>query len=257
MVNFDASEPGEPMESDAYTLMAAHEANHWWFVGRRAVIDAVLDRQGLPQDARILEAGCGTGGNLYLLQGRGSVYAFEPSAVAIDIARERHPGVTIAEGELPGFLPFAEGTFDLVAALDVLEHVEDDRASLAALVRQARPGGRILVSVPTHPILFGSHDRRLHHVRRYGVGELRTLVDSTGCTVEYFGAYNTILAPLAFGLRLAERVMPLDFGNQERLPAPGVNRILTSLFALEGPIIRRGRALPFGLSHVALLRRPE
>lgn len=244
------------MEADAYTLMASHEANHWWFVGRRAVLDAVLDRHELPPGARILEAGCGTGGNLYLLQGRGSVYAFEPSSLAVSIARERHPGVTIAEGELPEFLPFAEGTFDLVAALDVLEHVDDDRAALGSLVHQARPGGRILVSVPTHPILFGSHDRRLHHVRRYGVAELRALVDATGCQVEYFGAYNTILAPLAFALRLAERVMPLGFGNQERLPPAAINQLLTALFALEGPIIRRGRALPFGLSHVALLRRP-
>lgn len=241
------------METDAYTLMAAHEADHWWFVGRRAVLAAVLDRFELPADARILEAGCGTGGNLYLLQGRGSVFAFEPSAIALDIARRRHPDVTIAEGELPGMLPFAEGTFDLVAALDVLEHVEDDRAALASLIRQARPGGRVLVSVPTHPILWGSHDRRLHHVRRYDVDALRSMLQVPGTTLEYFGAYNTVLAPIAFALRLAEKILPFDVGNQERKPPAPINWVLSRLFAAEASIARR-RPIPVGLSQVAVLR---
>jgi len=244
---------GGHLESDTYKLMAAHEADHWWFVGRRAVIDAVLDRYDLPSDAKILEAGCGTGGNLYLLQGRGSVYAFEPSAIALDIARERHPGIMIAEGELPGSLPFAEGTFDLVAALDVLEHVADDRAALASLIRQARPGGRVLVSVPTHPVLWGSHDRRLHHVRRYDTDELHAMLQIPGTTLEYFGAYNTVLAPIAFALRLAETVLPFELGNQERKPPAPINWILARLFTAEASFARR-RPIPFGLSQVAVLR---
>ena len=75
------------MEADAYRLMASHEAVHWWFVGRRAVINGLLDRIGLPEDARVLEAGCGTGGNLYHLKRRGTVSAFEPHPDGIDIAR--------------------------------------------------------------------------------------------------------------------------------------------------------------------------
>jgi SAM-dependent methyltransferase len=234
--------------------MASHEADHWWFVGRRAVLDGVLARITLPPGARILEAGCGTGGNLVLLEGRGQVSAFEPHRVALEMARERHPGTIIEAGALPDAMPFEEGTFDLVAALDVLEHVVDDRAAIEALVRQARPGGYILISVPTHPILFGSHDRRLHHVRRYDIRELEALVRVQGCNVEYFGAYNSLLAPLAFTLRLAERVLPVDFGNQERRPVQPLNAVLAWTFAMEGQLVRRW-VLPFGLSHVAMLRR--
>lgn len=242
------------MEADAYTLMASHEADHWWFVGRRAVIDSLLDRIPLSTGSRILEAGCGTGGNLYLLQARGVVSAFEPHEAAVAIARARHPAAVIREGELPDALPFVRSSFDLVAALDVLEHIDDDRAALEALVDQVRPGGHLLLSVPTHPILWGRHDRRLHHRRRYAIDGLRRLVNVPGTTLEYFGPYNTVLAPVAFALRLAEKALPLDFGNQERLPPPILNAALASAFALEGHLVRRWR-LPFGLSHAAILRR--
>lgn len=242
------------MQVEAYELMASHEADHWWFVGRRAVLRAVLSRVDMTASAHVLEAGCGTGGNLVLLENFGQVSAFEPHETALQIARSRHPNVIIQAGELPHALPFEEGSFDLVAALDVLEHVADDHSSLRALVRQARPGGYIVVSVPTHPILFGSHDRRLHHVRRYGLTELRALLDVPGCTLEYFGAYNTILAPLAFALRLLEKVVPLDFGNQERRPPVAINAFLAKAFALESALVRRWQ-LPFGLSQVAILRR--
>jgi SAM-dependent methyltransferase len=122
------------MERAAYELMASHEQVHWWFVGRRAVIDAVLARVPLGPDARILEAGCGSGGNLRLLQARGHVSAFEPFDPALDTARMRFPAVDIRPGELPDALPFDPKTFDLVAALVVVVHVDDDQAALAALV---------------------------------------------------------------------------------------------------------------------------
>jgi SAM-dependent methyltransferase len=242
------------MDADAYTLMASHETDHWWFVGRRSVIDGVLDRLTLPHDARILEAGCGTGGNIYLLQARGDVCAFEPHQAAVAIARARHPGAIIEEGQLPDRLPFEAAGFDLVAALDVLEHVDDDRGAIEALIRQARPGGWVIVSVPTHPYLWGSHDRRLHHKRRYAVAALRELTAVPGTELIYFGAYNTILAPIAFTVRLLERWFGIDLGNQERRPPALINAVLAFAFKLEGRLVRRA-TLPVGLSHVAVLRR--
>ena len=244
------------METDAYTLMASHEDRHWWFVGRRAVIDGLLDRLELPPDARVLEAGCGTGGNLYHLAQRGQLSAFEPHPVAIDIARGRHPDVDLDVGELPHDLPFAAGSFDLVAALDVLEHVDDDAAALNALVLLARPGGYVLLTVPTHPFLFGSHDRRLHHVRRYTVPGLLEICRQTSAELVHEGAFNTILAPVAFAARLGEKLLAIDLGNQERLPAAPLNAVLAKLFAVEGRLVRTWR-LPFGLSHAVILRRAQ
>lgn len=244
------------METDAYQLMASHEAVHWWFVGRRAVINGVLDQIDLPADARVLEAGCGTGGNLYHLKRRGHVSAFEPHPDGIEIARTRHPDVAIEVGALPDHLPFPEASFDLVAALDVLEHVDDDVGALDALIRLVKPGGYIVITVPTHPFLWGSHDRRLHHVRRYSVGNLRTMCSASGAEVVYFGAFNTLLAPIAFAVRLAEKALSIDIGNQERMPSGWVNQVLAAAFALEGRLVRHVH-LPFGLSQAVILRRGD
>jgi SAM-dependent methyltransferase len=242
------------MDRAAYALMAAHEDRHWWFVGRRAVIAALIDRIALTGRPLILEAGCGSGGNLGLLEARGIVSAFEPFEDAAGDARERYPGTEVRRGQLPDDVPFKEGTFDLVAALDVLEHVEDDTNSLAALVRLAKPGAAIIVTVPAHQVIWGSHDRRLHHVRRYGKQQMREIVAASGADIEFETAFNTVLAPIAIVFRLAEKVTRLDLGNQERLPAQPMNRLLGALFGLERHLVARF-PLPFGLSYGYILRR--
>ena len=122
-------------------------------------------------------------------------------------SRGRDTRTSRSKSAPPDQLPFPEATFDLVAALDVLEHVEDDVGALDALIHLVKPGGYIVITVPTHPFLWGSHDRRLHHVRRYSVGHLRTMCEESGAEVVYFGAFNTILAPIAFAVRLAEKAL--------------------------------------------------
>lgn len=244
------------MEREVFELMAAHEDRHWWFVGRRAVIRALLDRITLAPDASILEAGCGTGGNLYLLEERGSVSAFEPSDDARDLLRQKDPHRVIEDGELPARLPFPQSSFDLVVALDVLEHIADDRKALLALVGLTRPGGFLLLTVPAHPALWGSHDLRLHHVRRYARRDLFALIEATPVDVVSFTAFNVLLAPIAVVLRLCERYVGTHIGNQERMPPSVVNRVFAGLFAAERHLIRR-RNLPWGLSYAVILQRVE
>src|SRR5690242_13218360 len=243
------------MERAAYRLMAAHEDRHWWFAGRRAVIGALLDRMDLPPNPSIVEAGCGTGGNLDMLAERGRVSAFEPHGEAVDIARDRHPKMEVRAGELPERLPYADSSFDLVAALDVLEHVNDDGGAMTSLVRLAKPGGWVIVTVPAYQVLWGSHDRRLHHLRRYGRRQIREIATAAGADVVFETAYNTLLAPIAIVYRLIERVAGGDFGNQERMPPALMNDVLAAVFKLERRFVTRGH-LPFGLSYALLLRRP-
>jgi SAM-dependent methyltransferase len=243
------------MDRAAYAQMAANEGRHWWFVGRRAVIGAMLDRISLADHPRILEAGCGTGGNLGLLAERGIVSAFEPFEEAATWASDRHPAADIRSGHLPDDLPYDDSTFDLVAALDVLEHCDDDAGSLKSLAAMTRPGGWILVTVPAHQRLWGSHDRRLHHRRRYGRAEIRSLAIDAGLEITFETAFNTVLAPIAMGYRLLSNVTGLDLGNQERLPAAPVNRVLGWVFGLERWLVARG-SIPFGLSYGLILRRP-
>lgn len=243
------------MDHAAFSHMAATEATHWWFVGRRAVIDALLDGIDLPASGQILEAGCGTGGNLASLARRGRIAAFEPHIDALAFARERHPEVQIQEAALPYPLPYEPASFDLVAALDVLEHVDNDVDAARALVALVRPGGWLLVTVPAHQALWGSHDRRLHHMRRYGRRQVLALFDTPELELVRFTPFNLILSPIAMVYRVAERSLGVDLGNQERLPPRVLNELLARTFAFESALLRKGVPVPFGLSYAALLRR--
>lgn len=245
------------MDKAAFRHMAATESTHWWFVGRRAVIDALLRGITLPESGAILEAGCGTGGNIATLRRHGRVSAFEPHIDALGFARERHPDVEIRAGSLPDDLPHAVASFDLVAALDVLEHVDDDRPSARALASLVRPGGWIIVTVPAHRALWGSHDRRLHHMRRYGRAQLLGLFADLDLELVRFTPFNLLLAPLAVVYRLAESILRLDLGNQERVPPRPLNALLGMVFGLEARFIRAGRGLPAGISYAAIYRRPN
>lgn len=242
------------METLAYREMADHEQDHWWFAGRRAIIESLIERSALAPAATILEAGCGTGGNLYMLAGHGDVTAFEPWAEARSIARDRYPAHLIEDGTLPHGVPFPKASFDLVAVLDVLEHVEDDVASLRALVGMVKPGGSVIVTVPGHQALWSAHDRRLHHKRRYGRADFAALCAQSGAEVVYISPFNLLLALPAVILRIAERA---GFGpfDQERVPPARINRLFTRIFMSEAAVLRRGR-LPIGLSWAAILRRP-
>ena len=93
------------MNPAAYQEMASLEATHWWYVGRRRILAKTLSALRLPPQARLLEVGTGTGGNLDLLARHGEVRAVEDNPEALAIARARHPGLTIEPGRLPGPLP--------------------------------------------------------------------------------------------------------------------------------------------------------
>jgi len=233
--------------------MAAHEDRHWWFVGRRAVIDRLIRSMKLPQRARILECGCGTGGNLYLLGTHGEVVAFEPNEAARDFAKGKGSGVEILFGELPGRPEGLDGDFDLVVALDVLEHIQDDKAAFDSMLDLVRPNGTLLVTVPAIKRLWGQHDYRLHHVRRYDRNELLALVDPARADVLFVGSFNLLLLPIAVVFRVLETILGRSLGNQEVMPARPVNRVLAAIFSAERAIVTR--RLPVGLSIAMIVRR--
>jgi len=241
------------MERTVYDRMNELEAQHWWFVARRKVIAALIRQQmqGRP-DAQILEAGCGSGGNLQMLGQFGSVDAFEYDDTARRKAVEKS-GLDIQFGALPDAVPFDGTRYDLIGLFDVLEHVEADTASLAALATRLTDRGRILVTVPAFPFLWSRHDERHHHFRRYTRASLTAAAQAAGLKVSYSSYFNFFLFPVAVAARAAKRLTGSDTPD-DTLPRGWVNAVLTRIFGVERHLVGRMR-LPVGLSLAAVLEK--
>lgn len=242
------------MERSVYDRMFEQEDTHWWFRGRRDIIRRTIDHFArLNTGSRVLEAGCGTGGNLALLSSFGNLCAFEYDADARERA-SRRVGWEVPFGALPDQIPFGSSPYGLIGLFDVLEHVKEDVDSLAALGRRLGHEGRLIVTVPALPWMWSRHDERHHHFRRYTRRSLEATALRAGLVVESSFYFNTLLLPVALGLRAAKGLMGRDTPD-DTLPRPWLNRFLYRVFSLEQHLVGR-IAPPIGLSLCAVLKLP-
>lgn len=230
------------------------EDGHWWYRGRRRVIDLVLAKLGLPSGARILDAGCGSGRNMVELGRLGTVTGIELSPTSVAVARERGVGEVVEGSVLE--LPFADQSFDLAVSLDVIEHLEDDRGALRELRRTVAPGGALVVTVPAYQWLWSAHDEINHHHRRYNTKMLLQAASEAGWRCELSTHFNSLLLPAAIVMRALDRVRP---GTAESsldlwIPPTPLNWLLERPLALEAALIGRGMRIPAGLSLLAVFR---
>jgi SAM-dependent methyltransferase len=235
------------MDRAVYDRMAEIDRDHWWFVGRRRIVSALIERFApAKRPLEILEVGCGTGSNIEMLQHFGRVDAIEPDDDARAFS-EKRTGLTIKGGYLPDGVPLDDGRYDLIVLLDVLEHIPDDRAALAALRSKLAPGGRLLLAVPAMPSLWSGHDVAHHHQRRYTRATLDAVVAAAGYRVIHRTAFNTLLLPAIVGVRWLNKLMRREGGDEDALPPAPVNRLLGRLFGAEAHAAVRG-LLPVGVS---------
>lgn len=240
------------------TLLLGFEAleeAHWWFiVRRRLVIEWV--RRWVPDDAaHILEIGCGTGGTLRRLQEifpASLVTGIEPVEAAVAASRSRGCDVVVATMEE---LPDPDESVDAILGLDVIEHLQDDMAGLREARRVLKSGGRLLITAPALPSLWGPHDVANAHYRRYTKRTLLEVIHNAGFVVERASYFNSILLPAGWIERRITRLLRLRSSPGLNQPAPIVNSLMMGLFALEIPILRR-IDLPIGMSLVLVATKP-
>ena len=230
------------------------EDRHWWYRGRRTVIERVMDDLDLPAGARILDAGCGSGRNMIELARRGPVTGVELSQTSVDIARARNSGEVIAGSVLE--MPFADASFDLAVSLDVIEHLEDDLGALRELRRTVAPGGALLLTVPAYQWLWSGHDEINHHHRRYTRRSLRAVAEQAGWKQARTTYFNSLLLPVAILLRVLERFNTKTTESSLDLwvPPEPLNWLLERPLALEAAMIAHGGRIPAGLSLLAVFR---
>jgi SAM-dependent methyltransferase len=142
------------------------------------------------------------------------------------------------------------GTYDLIAVLDVVEHIEDDVAALAAMKQCLAPGGKILIAVPAHQWMWSAHDVVNHHHRRYSKGSLVKAIHAAGLKERKLGYFNSLLFPLAAAARIAGRLTGRD-DSDDSPPAGPVNALFERIFRVERHLVGR-MPMPIGVSILTL-----
>ena len=247
------------MKEEFYAEYYEIENVHWWFLGRWHIFMSLIDQEFPAADRVVsLDVGCGTGTMVGHLESYGPAFGVDGSSEAARFCQSR--GRTrVTQGDATR-LPFDDGSFDLVCALDLLEHVTDDVAALAEFARVCRPDGRVLITVPAYRLLWGRQDEISHHLRRYTSRELVEKTRQAGLAVQKVTYFNTVLFPLIAAIRVGRQLLP-GLGSRElasdfSMTRPGpLNDLLASVFRLESAVIRYG-SLPFGVS-VLVVARPR
>ncbi len=248
------------MESRYYETYYRHETEHWWFRWRFKLIQQVLDQLALPSNARMLDAGCGTGQMLKMLQRRGEAVGLDISPEAIAFAASRGAkNLVLGTVSAP---PFEPGAFDVALALDVIEHVDDDLAMLDGLRTLVKPDGAVIITVPAFDFLWSEHDLINHHRRRYTVEMLERRIEEAGLEIDRITYCNTTLFPAVCAIRWVQRGLrtfrrrSLDKASSDLHGYPGlINEALYRLMLLETRALKRFD-MPFGVSILAVARRP-
>lgn len=243
------------MQAGEYRKMADVEDTMWYYRALHDRLGRELDGAGLPAAARVLDAGCGTGGLIRRLSPRHPDWTWtgvdlHPEACAI--ARERG-AADIVQADLTS-LPFAAASFDAIVSADVLYHVADDGRALAELARVLRPGGTLVVNVPAYPWLWSYHDVAVQSERRYGRAELRAKAETAGLPVRRLTHWNMFLLPL---IVVRRKFLPAPAsGSDVQAYGPAANGLLVRLLAAEALLMRICGGLPAGSSLLLVSKKP-
>jgi len=245
------------MQSHHYPILYQVEETHWWYLGRRRIIQSLVEkiRTALANaKPRILDVGCGTGANLKMLAAYGSAEGVDISPQAVDFCRER--GLDSVKLGAIEHLPYESGSFELVTALDVVEHLDDDVAGLREMRRVLRRDGRVLLFVPAFMFLWGVQDDVSNHRRRYTLPGLLQAVEAAGFAVEWASYANISFFLPVLVVRSVMRWLGLRAATEYGINISLLNRPFSSLFAAERFVLERGK-IPFGVSAVCIARRIE
>jgi SAM-dependent methyltransferase len=247
-----------------FELQASLEESHWWFLGRRAILRALLAAILPPHSGgTVIDVGCGTGGNIGALTDGYRCVGLEPAPAALAIARKRFPSVHFVPGGDPALVATYATPRSVFLLTDVLEHVPDDFLLFSELLAVMPAGAHLLLTVPANPALWSPHDLALAHYRRYDVARLRRVWSDLPVRVCLLTPFNSRLYPLVRVRRAfagLTRAASGRRGTDLSLPPARLNRLLTKLFTSERVALLRalqeGKA-PFrkGVSLLALLER--
>lgn len=241
------------MELLEYKKMHKIENNHWWFSAKRQYINIVLkkrfkNRSGL----KILDMGCGTGAVIeYLRLKNQQVIGIDANSVAVDYCRQKSLPVEKSEAHKT---KFSDGVFDVILALDLLEHLENPEEAIKEMGRILKQGGLLIATVPAHQFLWSYHDVSLHHKKRYNKESLIDLF-KVNFFIELISWIHALILPPVIIIRLRNKLMGLDSSSDVKQNGKIVNLIMKFLYVFELGFFNIFNYLPFGLSLIIVARK--
>lgn len=257
------------MEQHTYSIMNNVEDKHWWFVGRRAILESFMERivqslefrvqsseledQSKIQNPKpkILDVGCGTGANLEMLKQFGEAEGVDVSDDALEFCRAK--GLNVHKG-LAEELPFEDESFEVVTALDVVEHLDDDIAGLKETYRVLKKGGKTLVFVPAFMWLWGVQDDISNHRIRYTKSQIVERLEKAGFEIERATYANiTFFAPILAG-RTLMKLTGTKVESENNINISALNGVLGKIFSAERFWLNKF-GFPFGVSIVVVARK--
>jgi 2-polyprenyl-3-methyl-5-hydroxy-6-metoxy-1,4-benzoquinol methylase len=243
------------MDKNYYKEYYVLEREHWWFRARAKIISNLISKRIKNQEInklKILNIGAATGKTSEILSEFGTVTSLEYDKECCDFANDTL-NLNIINGSILE-LPFADGEFDMVCALDVIEHVEDDFLAVSEMKRVCKSGGLVVVTVPAFMLLWSNHDEVNHHFRRYTMSNLKEIFSKLNLTTVKATYFNTLLFLPILAFRLISKLIPAKFirvgaGSDATLHTSNSisSKVLYQIFKSELALLNLFN-LPFGVS---------
>jgi SAM-dependent methyltransferase len=242
------------MNIEMYRIFFNIQKQHWWFVTKKDIIlDSIRRHLNLQPNSMILDIGCGSGLMLNALEEIGHTSGMDMSNEAIQFSKEIFSG-PVNQGFLPDQVPYPKNVFELVTALDVIEHIDDDVASLEAIKSLLSPSGKAIITVPAYMFLWSQFDEMNEHKRRYTLTELQQKLIKAGFHIEKISYFNTLLFPIVYVVRKLNNILGRNGTSDVEMPGNLANHSLRTIFGLEKHLLRFCK-LPFGVSILAVVSK--
>ena len=250
------------MRPEMFTFLVKKQNTYWWNRARRSMGEALLRRYNVPNGARWLDLGCGTGGNLSIADHFAPhlVVGVDLSALGLQLAQSLLPQSSLVRSDISRGLPFVNGAFDVVTIFNVICHewVKDDGEALCEVARVLRPGGLLLITEPAFPVLAREWDKAVMGVRRYRRRQLVALCRRAGFKTLFASYFTSFGFPILLGMMALKRIKRLisgapvkaDAGAENKLLPPALNEMLHAAALMEAKVIGAGVPLPFGVTLV-------
>jgi 2-polyprenyl-3-methyl-5-hydroxy-6-metoxy-1,4-benzoquinol methylase len=247
------------MNKNEYKKMAELEKEYWWHQGRLYLIDELINKHHPNKTNRkILEVGCGTGETTRHLKKHGEVIGIDVSDEAIKYGKQN--GIEdIYSSDIVNIQNnknLKDKKFDLIFALDVLEHIQEDKTAMKNIYGMLNTDGLFITTVPAHKFLWSEHDESLHHKRRYHMYEITKKLEDSNFTISDKSYFIFFLFPIVFAYRLWGNITGKSaYPKTSYVILPKtLNNLFINLLKIEAKMIKYFR-LPIGVTIVVVAKK--